>query len=120
MVVDAPAIGPSDMETKSAAKSAIPKGYGKIIRDADGKILRVEFAEADEDDHVPAIAEVQASEEMRDPEMDARVRSRWVAELGGGAKGGAEVVKCKSISPPQSLFFFLSFFCAVGSQPVFR
>lgn len=111
MDVDAPANGPSDTNTPSAATSAIPKGYGKIIRDADGKVLRVEFAEAEEeDDHAPAAEEEQTGEEMRDPEMDARVRSHWVTELGGGAKGGAEVVKCKSILPLNLCCCFFSLF----------
>jgi len=96
MEVEAPAAGPSQ-----PAATAIPKGYGKIIRDADGNVLGVELSEAVDDDEPvqdpdpnrARARQAEDTEEMRDPEMDSRVRANWVTELGGGSKGGADVVK---------------------------
>ncbi|KZP23623.1 hypothetical protein FIBSPDRAFT_858184 [Athelia psychrophila] len=100
--VEAPAAGPSQ-------PAAIPKGYGKIIRDAAGNVLRVELSEA-VDDHEPVQdpdpnrararqAAENDKEEMRDPEMDSRVRAHWVTELGGGVKGGAALERLATGTP---------------------
>ncbi|KAF7975309.1 hypothetical protein HWV62_10090 [Athelia sp. TMB] len=89
-ITETPIPGPSQLKEPTAA-SAIPKGYGKIIRDADGKVLRVEMGEEEDDEGAENQAQVE--EEMKDPEMDSRVRANWVTDLGGGSKGGVDVVK---------------------------
>lgn len=64
------------------APTPIPKGFGKIIRDDAGNVLRVEFAADDE----------QTSQENPDIDMDLSVpevpigdMSKWVSDLGGGS-----------------------------------
>lgn len=73
---------------------SIPKGYGKITKDTDGNVIRVEFG----GEEVPDIDNAVQDEirELQDPEVDKQVIANWVTELGGGRGSGADVVKCKS------------------------
>jgi hypothetical protein len=63
--------------------SSLPKGYGKIIRDDAGNVLRIELAEGEQergDDREMDMEELE-------PEVDGKVLGKWVTELGGGERG---------------------------------
>ncbi|KAJ7168233.1 ribosome biogenesis protein Nop16 [Mycena crocata] len=71
----------------------IPKGHGRIIRDEDGNVLRIELGEEDEE-----MPEDDAQEkDMKEigPQVDANIVQKWVTGLGGGNKsvGDANVVE---------------------------
>ncbi|KAJ3834702.1 ribosome biogenesis protein Nop16 [Lentinula raphanica] len=79
---DTPLSHPRVGETSSAtSKSSIPKGHGRIIRDAAGNVLRVELPEVDE-------IEVSAPDSDKDmeqlqPQLEENVRQTWISDLGG-------------------------------------
>lgn len=79
----------------SASSSTIPKGFGKIIRDESGNILRIEMAEGEEEE--PQDEKTQDME-MQEPDVPGAVFGQWVTDLGGGEKsnletGDSDVVK---------------------------
>ena len=86
--------GPS---TRAPSTAPIPRGFGKIIRDSDGNVIRVELgADAeDETSHCDTAGEVEMKD-LQEPELDKQVITDWVTELGGGRGAGADVVKCES------------------------
>ncbi|KAG6854927.1 hypothetical protein C0991_009750 [Blastosporella zonata] len=69
----------SQIASTSQLEQAAPirKGFGKIIRDEAGNVLRIEMAEEDEPQ-----GEKQDDEEMREPEVAGAVLGRWVTDLG--------------------------------------
>jgi len=71
--------------------ASIPKGYGKIIRDSDGNVIRVELG-ADVEDEILDV-DTAGGDELQEPELDKQVMTNWVTELGGGRGSGADVVK---------------------------
>lgn len=87
-------IYPSAVSTLTSSTNHIPKGYGKIIRDAEGNVVRVELPEDSEDDDQDQGH--PSDDEMRDPEVDKLVLSKWVTGLGGGRGAGAIAAKCES------------------------
>lgn len=112
--------GPSNPQEPSTTSTPIPKGYGKIVRDTDGTVLRVELAEDDQrsegpssqaQNHTQKSSNIDAGgdEEMKDPEIDGQVRANWVTDLGGGSKGtDSDIVRCES--PRLAAFNFNFFF----------
>ncbi|KAJ6618358.1 ribosome biogenesis protein Nop16 [Mycena sp. CBHHK59/15] len=70
--------------TSSQTNSArpLPKGHGRIIRDENGNILRIELAEEDEE-----MAEDEKDMEQVGAEVDPKIMQKWVTGLGGGEKG---------------------------------
>jgi len=87
--------GPSKPASSTAA---IPKGFGKIIRDADGNVIRVELG-GDADDETPNVntAGEDGMQGLQEPELDKQVMADWVTELGRGGGSGADVVKSLEI-----------------------
>jgi hypothetical protein len=92
---------PSHSDSLQAAPSAstssiahIPRGYGKIIRDSDGNVVRVELG-ADDKDQAEQPADGDEMQGLRDPEMDKQIMTNWVTELGGGRGSGAAIVQCE-------------------------
>jgi len=90
---------PSHSDSLQAAPSAstssiahIPRGYGKIIRDSDGNVVRVELG-ADDKDQAEQPADGDEMQGLRDPEMDKQIMTNWVTELGGGRGSGAAIVQ---------------------------
>ncbi|GLB35108.1 putative ribosome biogenesis protein Nop16 [Lyophyllum shimeji] len=59
----------------------VPKGFGKIIRDESGNVLRIELPEDDE-----APAEELEAMEMAEPDVDEAVLRPWVTDLGRSEK----------------------------------
>lgn len=88
----------------STSVAPIPKGYGKIIRDSDGNVIRVELGVDVEDEILGNGA--AGDNVLQEPELDKQVMTNWVTELGGGRKSSADVVKCESAS---SLYLMLLF-----------
>jgi nucleolar protein 16 len=84
--------GPS---TSTSSIEPIPKGYGKIIRDSDGNVIRVELS-ADDEERAEQVADKDEMQGMHDPEVDKQVITSWVTELGGGRGSGAAIVQCES------------------------
>jgi len=80
--------------SQSNATRPIPKGHGRIIRDEDGNVLRVELAE--EDEEMPVDDDREENMEELEPEVDANILQKWVTGLGGGRKdhrGDGKVVE---------------------------
>ncbi|KAG5653271.1 hypothetical protein H0H81_001431 [Sphagnurus paluster] len=95
-----------EIETASASKveqpTQIRKGFGKIIRDEAGNVVRIEMPEEDEEPP----AHNARDTEMTGPELESTVVGAWVTDLGGSEKskpdsGDSEVVKAlERISTP--------------------
>jgi N-acetylglucosamine-1-phosphate uridyltransferase (contains nucleotidyltransferase and I-patch acetyltransferase domains) len=91
---------PTEPAAHQQKTTIIPKGYGKIIRDDDGNVVRIELAEGEEEEGMDEDREMDMEE--LEPEGDEKVLDKWVVELGGGGKGkgvGGNVVQGE-----QSLF----------------
>ncbi|KAJ3789908.1 ribosome biogenesis protein Nop16 [Lentinula aff. detonsa] len=65
----------------AASKSSIPKGHGRIIRDAVGNVMRIVLPEEDEIEALPADGDIDM--EQLEPQLDETVRKTWVSDLGG-------------------------------------
>ncbi|KAG6820562.1 hypothetical protein H0H93_015082 [Arthromyces matolae] len=60
----------------------IRNGFGRIIRDDAGNVLRIELPEEDNETQT----EKRQDEALPEPEVDGTVLGHWVTDLGGGAK----------------------------------
>lgn len=93
-------VASSSSSTPTAA--AIPKGYGKIIRDSSGNVLRIELADDENNDEDPnQNGEDEQQQGLQDPQLDKAVISRWVTDLGGtksGAAADSDVAKSESLA----------------------
>jgi hypothetical protein len=106
--------GPSAASTSSSIAS-IPKGYGRIIRDSEGNVVRVELS--DDEENAVKSADVRELPGLDDPEMDKEVMTNWVTELGGGRGTGAAIVHCEfqCLCVPFHFHFTLMLFCFENS-----
>ncbi|KAJ7043190.1 ribosome biogenesis protein Nop16 [Mycena alexandri] len=75
--------------SQSNTTPPIPKGHGRIIRDEEGNVLRIEFAEEDEEMPEEDDDRDKNMEEL-EPEMDLYLRQKWVTGLGGGKGVGGD------------------------------
>jgi len=82
----------SSQAASTSPTAHIPRGYGKIIRDSDGNVVRVELG-ADDQDQAERPADGDEIQGLRDPEMDKQMMTNWVTELGGGRGSGAAIVQ---------------------------
>ena len=73
----------SSMPTKAAGTNGVPKGFGKIIRDAEGNIVDVQMGDEEDADEPETQAE-GAEEEIPDPRGNEELAG-WV-ELGSDPK----------------------------------
>ncbi|TFK42734.1 ribosome biogenesis protein Nop16 [Crucibulum laeve] len=78
--------GESSSTTATSSDGAIPKGFGKIIRDEAGNILRVEIPEVSGEGDADRDAEMQGLE----TEVDECVHNTWVSRLGKQGAGDNE------------------------------
>lgn len=80
--------------------ASIPNGYGKIIRDSSGNVLRIELP--DDQGHDP---DQNGKEEpqLDDPQLNEDVISKWVNDLGGSKSSAPN----HSITKGESLNLFL-------------
>ncbi|KAG6874281.1 hypothetical protein C0995_001506 [Termitomyces sp. Mi166 len=89
----------SEIASTSELESRPPirKGFGKIIRDDAGNVLRIELPEDDNETRT----EKPQDEGLGEPEVDGAVLGPWVTDLGGGGKinlssGDGNVVQVSS------------------------
>jgi hypothetical protein len=104
---DASQVGPF---ASTSSIAPIPKGYGKIIRDFEGNVVRIELSE-DQEERVEHRAEEDETLGLRDPEVEKQVITTWVTELGGGKGSGAAIVQCESASILHLSFFWCAPHC---------
>ena len=121
----------------AAASGSVPKGFGKIIRDADGNVVDVQLADEDEEED-EAAADDGGLEEVADPRADARLASwaglgssdRTSARSGGGGgivqgeraaavfgTGGLAWWEGMIASPPSVLLILVSWRRTSGRLP---
>ncbi|ESK92890.1 ribosome biogenesis protein nop16 [Moniliophthora roreri MCA 2997] len=88
---DARASGPESSSSRSDVRpngsrsgDSIPKGYGRIIRDEDGNILRIELAE--EEKNLSPAGNKNVDMEQLEPELDEAVKEKWIQDLGANGK----------------------------------
>ena len=78
--------------TQGAGTNGVPKGYGKIIRDGEGNIVKVQLGE-EEGAEEPEVQESGVEEEIQDPRGDKELAG-WI-ELGSdpvkGVAGGRDM-----------------------------
>jgi len=86
---DASQVGPF---VSASSIAPIPKGYGKIIRDFEGNVVRIELSE-DQEERVEHSAEEDETLGLRDPDVEKQVMNTWVTGLGGGKGSGAAIVQ---------------------------
>jgi len=98
---------PSAASTSSSSIASIPKGYGRIIRDSKGNVVRIELG--DDEDNAVKCGDVRELTGLDDPEMDKEVKTNWVTELGGGRGTGAAIVHCEFSAPLCTISFHLLF-----------
>jgi len=79
------AVPQTSLPLSSSEITHIPKGFGKIIRDEEGNVLRVEMAEELEKDSASAVEEDM---ETLTPEVDSGLMEKWVTEMGDGNAQG--------------------------------
>ncbi|KAK0210345.1 ribosome biogenesis protein Nop16, partial [Desarmillaria ectypa] len=71
-----------DSEAAQASESMkLPQGYGRIIRDDGGNVLRVELPE--QEGNNPNSPGRDIDMETLEPDVDQKVLQKWVADLGG-------------------------------------
>ena len=77
---------PEASSSTAAGPSSLPKGYGRIVRDADGNVVDVELPE-DEDEEAQRAAEdgERLVEDIPDPAKQSGL-AEWVA-VGGTRRG---------------------------------
>lgn len=82
------------VDSTTTTVGAIPKGHGRIVRDAEGNVVGVELAAGEDEDAENADADQDREMDMEElaPAVDGAVLGKWVTELGGGLRGSANVV----------------------------
>jgi nucleolar protein 16 len=83
---------PSTVPVAGPSTTAIPRGHGKIVRNEDGDIVGVEFAEDDSEDNTKEL-----DMDQLEPEVEHAVMKGWVVELGGGKSHASGVVSAKQV-----------------------
>lgn len=91
-------IAPEAPGTQKEAASIIPKGYGRIVRDANGNIIDVEMGEEDADEQEDATG--PAFPEDVDVSKEEGL-APWVS-LGGHSKSGSEGQKDSHVVQSES------------------
>jgi nucleolar protein 16 len=93
---------PEASSSNPAGPSGLRKGYGRIVRDADGKIVDVELAEEDEAAETIEHAD-RLVEDIPDP-AKGKGLTEWVGIGGGPGAEKTHVVESKSVYRRQSAF----------------
>lgn len=83
MQEDAEMATPASIPQSASVDRSIPTGYGKIIRDEAGNVLRIELA-VEEEKNMEGRRE--ATIEELAPEVSENIMEKWVTGLGGGKK----------------------------------
>lgn len=108
---------PSDVDnapvassSHAAVASGLPRGFGRIVRDADGNVVDVQLAEEDEENTVEPLGRLV--EEMPDPsQLLQQSLAGWVGVSNTSSSSrtaNSEVVQSKSGYRRQSAFLFHS------------
>ena len=89
-------------DASAAGPSSLRKGFGRIVRDADGNIVDVELAEEDEEEETTDEAE-RLIEDIPDPAKQKGL-AEWVGIGGASRTEKTHVVQSKSVYRRQSGF----------------
>ncbi|KAK0448288.1 ribosome biogenesis protein Nop16 [Desarmillaria tabescens] len=76
-------VAPDSEVAQASASTKLPQGYGRIIRDDAGNVLRVELPEQDQEGDNPNSPGRDIDMETLEPDVDQKVLQKWVADLGG-------------------------------------
>ena len=66
---------PTELNDAIHDPSAIPKGFGRIIRDEAGNVVQVDLASEDRDSS-------SVNQVMEEPKINLDAREKWVTNLG--------------------------------------
>ncbi|KAF5330910.1 hypothetical protein D9619_005844 [Psilocybe cf. subviscida] len=93
--------GPSTVPQKTTStskSSSVPSGFGKIIRDAEGNVLRIELPTEEEEEEQEVKEQEMDMEEELESRMDADVRAKWSTNFSGSTavQGAAGKGKAKT------------------------
>ncbi|KAK1218257.1 Nucleolar protein 16 [Marasmius sp. AFHP31] len=62
--------------------TSIPKGYGRIVRDEAGRVIRIELPDEEQNNEENLVEDVEVDMEQSAPDLEESVRERWVEGLG--------------------------------------
>ncbi|SJL04527.1 uncharacterized protein ARMOST_07894 [Armillaria ostoyae] len=76
-------VAPDSEVAPGSGSMKLPQGYGRIIRDDAGNVLRVELPEQDQEGDNTNSPGRDIDMETLEPDVDQKVLQKWVADLGG-------------------------------------
>ncbi|KAG7086609.1 hypothetical protein E1B28_002553 [Marasmius oreades] len=73
--------------------STIPKGYGRIVRDEVGNVVRIDYSDEEHNDKLvdKRYQDVDTNMEQLEPELDTSIKEKWIEGM-GRQTGRAQVI----------------------------